>query len=55
MKLIGSYKLNVKKEVVWKALNDADILKQQHPSMPVHQKRSSSTTTGKRKTEFSEE
>ena len=34
---------------------DADILKQQHPSMPVHQKRSSSTTTGKRKTEFSEE
>ena len=34
---------------------DADILKEQHPSMPVHQKRSSSTTTGKRKTEFSEE
>ena len=28
---------------------DADILKQQHPSMPVHQKRSSSTTTGKKK------
>jgi len=28
MKLSGSYKLNVKKEVVWKALNDANILKQ---------------------------
>ena len=27
MKLSGSYKLNVKKEHVWKALNDADILK----------------------------
>ena len=28
MKLSGSYKLNVKKEVVWKALNDSKILKQ---------------------------
>ena len=28
MKLTGSYKLNVKKEVVWQALNDPDILKQ---------------------------
>ena len=28
MKLAGSYKLNVKKEVVWKALNDPNILKQ---------------------------
>ena len=28
MKLTGSYKLNVKKEVVWQALNDANILKQ---------------------------
>ena len=28
MKLTGSYKLNVKKEVVWKALNDPNILKQ---------------------------
>ena len=27
MKLAGSYKLNVKKEVVWKALNDPNILK----------------------------
>ena len=28
MKLTGSYKLNVKKNVVWKALNDASILKE---------------------------
>jgi len=28
MKFTGSYKLNVKKEIVWKALNNADILKQ---------------------------
>ena len=28
MKLAGSYKLNVKKETVWKALNDANILRQ---------------------------
>ncbi|MDC1476043.1 carbon monoxide dehydrogenase subunit G [Pelagibacteraceae bacterium] len=27
MKLIGSYKLNVKKEIVWVALNDGKILK----------------------------
>ena len=27
MKLTGSYKLNVKKEIVWKALNEPDILK----------------------------
>ena len=27
MKLNGSYKLNVKKEIVWKALNDPEILK----------------------------
>ena len=26
MKLSGFYKLNVKKEIVWKALNDPDIL-----------------------------
>ena len=31
MKLTGSYKLNVKKEVVWQALNNADILKQSIP------------------------
>ena len=28
MKLEGFYKLNVKKEIVWKALNDSNILKQ---------------------------
>jgi len=28
MKLAGLYKLNVKKEIVWKALNDPNILKQ---------------------------
>ena len=28
MKLTGSYKMNVKKEIVWKALNDSNILKQ---------------------------
>ena len=28
MKLTGSYKMNVKKEAVWKALNDPSILKQ---------------------------
>ena len=28
MKLDGSYKLKVKKEIVWKALNDSNILKQ---------------------------
>jgi len=28
MKLDGSYKLNVKKEIVWNALNDPEILKQ---------------------------
>ena len=28
MKLAGSYKLNAKKEVVWKALNNSDILRQ---------------------------
>ena len=28
MKLAGSYKLNIKKEIVWQALNDTNILKQ---------------------------
>ena len=27
MKLAGSYKLNVKKEIVWKALNNTEVLK----------------------------
>ena len=29
MKLTGSYKLNVKKQIVWKSLNDPNILKHQ--------------------------
>ena len=28
MKLVGNYKLNVKKEIVWNALNNPEILKQ---------------------------
>ena len=32
-----------------------DILKAQHPSMPVHQKRSSTSTVGKRPAEFDKE
>ena len=38
MKLSGSYKLNVKKEVVWKALNDANILKQCIPGCEAFEK-----------------
>ena len=38
MKLSGSYKLNVKKEVVWKALNDANILKQCIPGCETFEK-----------------
>ena len=40
MKLTGSYKLNVKKEVVWKALNDSDILKQCIPGCESFEKES---------------
>ena len=40
MKLIGSYKLNVKKEVVWKALNDSNILKQCIPGCESFEKES---------------
>ena len=40
MKLAGSYKLNVKKEIVWKALNDADILKKCIPGCESFQKES---------------
>ena len=31
---------------------DNDLLKQQHPSMPISQQRDSTTTTGKKKSEF---
>ena len=41
MKLTGSYKMNVKKELVWKALNDAIILKQCIPGCESFNKESS--------------
>ena len=41
MKLTGSYKLNVNKEVVWKALNDPNILKQCIPGCESFEKESS--------------
>ena len=40
MKLLGSYKLNVKKEVVWKALNDSSILKKCIPGCEKFEKES---------------
>ena len=40
MKLSGSYKLNVKKEVVWKALNDPNILKKCIPGCESFEKES---------------
>ena len=40
MKLSGSYELKVKKEVVWKALNDANILKQCIPGCQSFEKES---------------
>ena len=43
MKLTGSYKLNKKKEVVWKALNDANILKQCIPGCESFEKSSDAT------------
>ena len=43
MKLSGSYKLNVKKEVVWKALNDPDILKQCIPGCESFEKESATS------------
>ena len=43
MKLAGSYKLNVKKEVVWKALNDPNILKRCIPGCETFLKDNSNT------------
>ena len=40
MKLAGSYTLNVKKEVVWKALNNPEILKKCIPGCEVFEKES---------------
>ena len=39
MKLEGSYKLNVKKEIVWQALNDPNILKQCIPGCESFEKK----------------
>ena len=41
MKLTGSYKMNVEKKVVWKALNDPNILKQCIPGCASFDKESS--------------
>ena len=43
MKLTGSYKLNVKKEVVWSALNDPKILKQCIPGCDSFEKENSNS------------
>ena len=40
MKLTGSYRLNVKKEIVWRALNNPDILKQCIPGCEFFEKES---------------
>ena len=43
MKLTGSYKLNVKKEIVWNALNDPNILKQCIPGCDSFHKENNNT------------
>mgnify|MGYP001018552256 FL=1 len=43
MKLTGSYKLNVEKNVVWKALNDSSILKQCIPGCESFEKENDNT------------
>ena len=43
MKLSGSYKLNVKKDIVWKALNDSNTLKQCIPGCETFEKESNNT------------
>ena len=43
MKLSGQYKLNVKKEVVWKALNNSDILKKCIPGCESFEKGADNT------------
>ena len=40
MKLAGSFKLNVKKEIVWQALNDPNVLKQCVPGCESFEKKS---------------
>ena len=43
MKLVGSYRLNVKKEIVWNALNDPEILKQCIPGCESFDKESNNS------------
>lgn len=43
MKLSGSYKLHVKKEIVWKSLNDLNILKQCIPGCSSFEKENDTT------------
>ena len=43
MKLIGSYKLNVKKDVVWDALNNSEILKKCIPGCDTLEKENENT------------
>ena len=45
MKLAGSYKLNVKKEIVWQALNDPNILRQCIPGCESFEKESDAIFT----------
>ena len=45
MKLTGSYKLNVKKEIVWQALNNPNILKQCVPGCESFEKKSDTIFT----------
>ena len=45
MKLTGSYKLNVKKELVWQSLNDPNILKQCIPGCESFEKESDTIFT----------
>ena len=45
MKLTGSYKLNVKKEIVWQALNDPNILRQCIPGCESFEKESDTVFT----------
>tara|TARA_B100000315_G_scaffold220426_1_gene223099 strand:- start:249 stop:830 length:582 start_codon:yes stop_codon:yes gene_type:complete len=45
MKLSGSYELNIKKEIVWKALNDPDVLKDCIPGCESFDKESNTSFT----------
>ena len=45
MKLKGSYKLNIKKEIVWKALNDPEILRKTIPGCEEFKKNSKTEFT----------